>query len=635
MKKYILTALTALVCSAALLHAIPARPGKFLYTQPDGSKILIQRFGDEWNHWTVDASGSLLVMDNGYYRIATFTDADRIAQQRAASPARRARVNRVRAKSAVYALTHGERHIPVILAAYSDQAFTIESPAEMFNNLLNQSGYSYNGATGSVKDFYQDNSANAFTPIFDVYGPVTLPSPMATYGGNVNDQDKAPELALFQACKLLDDVIDFSQYDYDNDGYVDMVLFYYPGLNEAEWGPEDNIWPHSWNLTYTSNRTITGDDKFKNGFDRGVKVDNYFCTSELSMVDYDYNYNPITAFCGIGTTCHEFGHSLGLPDFYDTDYGDSGSTFGTNHGCAADLYSYSTMCSGPYNNTGNTPPYLNVEELLMLGWVEESSAIEVLSSPGYKTLPAVGDGRFAYKIPATTSGEYFLLECRALNGWDTYLPGGAGLIVYHIDKSSTSVGYSGNTATTAYNLWNNWESYNAINENAQHPCGYLVPAQDQSRIAQECYTASDYGFTPSAYQAKPYDETKIPFPGSKNVNSYKPVDWKSVELETYLEDITYNASTRTVSFRVVAPSDDIDYNVIANPGNGVYTAGSRFSFELVESTVRVPESVVWYYDDEPIQADSVTLTTGSHTVEAHITLTTGLTKIVTLEIQVN
>ena len=631
MEKRMMLALLALLAGFQVMTAVPARPGPFTYTQPDGTKIVLQRFGDEWNHWTTDASGHLVVKDaDGFYRMATFTETASVRMRRASAQVRRTQAGRarVRARAQGQSLTKGERHIPVILAAFSDVAFTVQSPAEKFDNLLNQEGYSYDGATGSVRDFYVDNSRGAFTPVFDVYGPVTLDKPMATYGENDEaGNDKAPELALFHACKKLDGSVDFSKYDYNGDGKVDMVLFYYAGENEAEYGPENSIWPHSWNMTYSENTEISSGNSFD-----GLVIDNYFCTSELSLDDYEAE---TTKLCGIGTTCHEFGHSLGLPDFYDTDYGDSGTTFGVNHGCGADLYSYSTMCSGPYNNEGRTPPYFNLEERLMLGWVDESAFKEFTAS-GSVTIPPVSEEDIAYRVPTTVEGEYFLLEARSSTGWDAYLEGGPGLLVYHIDKSQTRVkvydGYGEEAEISAHDLWADWETTNQINENAKHPCGYLIPAMEQARIAQECYTKSDYGYDPGYYQAKPYDQTKIPFPGRGGVTSYAPVDWSGSVSEISFSSIMYDTATGSVTLTAAVPSEELDFNTIANPGN--YVSGSRFAFELVEAEGRHPESTVWYYDDEPVSADAVTLTSGTHRIEAVLTYSGGKTERLTLEILV-
>ena len=106
----------------------------------------------------------------------------------------------------------GEVHIPVIVLEFSDVHFTLEEPLQHFQNLLNQPGYSVNGATGSVRDYFTDNSHNLFTPVFDVYGPVTLDKKMAYYGKDIikNGQridDTAPEQALLDGCRLLDEKV--------------------------------------------------------------------------------------------------------------------------------------------------------------------------------------------------------------------------------------------------------------------------------------------------------------------------------------------------------------------------------------------------------------------------------------------
>ena len=601
------------------LWAIPAKRGVVNFTQPDGSVIEIILHGDEWVHWATDTHGNLLVMDqNGFYRISDETPAQFRVKARAKAAARRRPV-----RKASYSMTTGERHIPVVLAAFKDKGFTISDPNTMFDNLLNQHGYSYNGGTGSVKDFYVDNSNGTFTPIFDVYGPVTLDSNMSAYGADSGSpgSDVAPELAVFEACKKLDLDIDFSDYDYDNDGQVDMILFYYAGYNQAEGGSTSTIWPHQWEMLGSEIEDIVNGNDFD-----GKQLNKYFCTSELK------GYQGST-MCGIGTTCHEFGHSMGLPDFYDTDYGDAGTEIGDYHGMGADPYSYSTMCSGSYNNNGRTPPYFNLEERILLGWADESDILELPKGP--VTIPAVNNEvAVAYKTPTSTDGEYFLYECRSNEGWDAYLPGGPGLIVYHIDKSTAhkvSVwvyewnGYQyveKEKNISAHDLWYNWEQTNQINENAEHPCYYIVPAQDQDRIQQEC----DY----EGY-ALAYDETRIPFPGGENVTSFAAVDWEGVTSEITLSNISYAGGkvTATVSYPSVS---GVDFPFIDNPGNGVYEAGSAFNLAVVTPDGSDPVNASWKVDGTSVNAASVTLTAGSHLIEATVTLSDSKTYKIKLEV---
>ena len=484
LRNILLAALAALACTAAF--AVPARPGAFSYTQPDGSVVRLERHGDEFFHWTTLAGTSQVVIlgDDGFWHPASLDPTVRKAARQSRLAANRQRTARPRTHNSD-PMTHGERHIPVLLASFSDVDFTISDPAVKFTALLNEKGYSAGGGTGSVQDYYVDNSHGAFTPVFDVYGPVTLPNTMAYYGKNQNNNDIRPEEAVVDAAKALDDVIDFSQYDYDNDGQVDMILFYYAGYNEAEGGPASSIWPHQWSIP--GNVVLDGKSLGK-----------YFCTSELKG-------GSGSNMCGIGTTCHEFGHSLGLPDFYDTDYEDNGE--------AGALYFFSTMCSGSYNNEGCTPPYFNSEERIILGWMTDD---DVPALPNGEISFASVQNDIAYRTYTDMEGEYFLYECRDRSGWDSYIP--EGLVVYHVDKSTRMAG-----PRTAAQQWEYWGYYNAINAYGDHPCFYVIPAANPSSLHYSGSYLSEWVF-----------------PGSKDVSSYTPVDWDGNETGVTLSNISYS-----------------------------------------------------------------------------------------------
>lgn len=448
-RRILISAILAVLASVGSL-AKPARPGTFQYRQPDGSRISITLHGDEFGHYATDASGRVLELDaNGFYRISAS----------GISAARRGSFNRRTCSKGPY-MTTGERHIPVILIEFADVQFSYDDIQDMFTNLLNQEGYSYEGATGSVRDFYVDNSHGVFTPVFDVFSPVRLEKNMSVYGGNSGGQDRAPELALYEACLALDESVDFSGYDQDGDGEIDMILFYYAGYDEAEYGPADAIWSHQWTARESTYSKVTSAR-----FD-GKMLGRYFCTSELSG-------NTGTRFTGIGATCHEFAHSLGLPDFYDTD--------GMENGYAGGLYTYSTMCYGLYNNNSMTPPYFSVLERQMLGWYEGD--IPELPEGIVSFAPVYQD--VAYMTPAQDNeGEFFIWEARDGSGWDAPLP--AGLLLYHIDMSSNEVG-NGYTATY---LWDEWEETNIINAFGSHPCAYLIPSSAQQSLN---YTGKENG----------------------------------------------------------------------------------------------------------------------------------------------
>ena len=580
--KKIVVFLFAVLCCMATVHAVPAYRGLITFTQPDGSTIRVRLHGDEFCHWMTDESGQEIAPDaDGYFRpVSIDTHNARVA----AGERRRSRANAARRRSGEGPVAIGKKHFLVILVEFKDEHFTYSG--NDFVNLLNEVGYDGNGGTGSARDFYFDNSHGGFEPVFDVYGPVEISNDKAYYGGNdSNGDDLRPEEAIIEGCRALDSSIDFSQYDNDGDGEVDLVFMYYAGKGEADGGSTDCIWPHQWDLTSAAGASLRLD---------GKKIDKYACTNEI--VGYG---DLLGQLCGIGTACHEFGHAMGLPDMYDTNENTNGNAGG--------LYDYSTMCSGSYNNEGRTPPYFNIEERILLGWLDES-ALQEFPSSGTYTLGSV-NGDVAYKSPTDMDGEYFLYECRSKQGWDAYIPE-AGLIVYHVDKSSRKVQVS-STSIPAITLWENWTIYNALNANGSHPCFYVVPAGSQSSLN--------------------YNSGKFAFPGKANATSFTATSWNGVASDVKLSSISYAGNT--VSLYAEVPSTTLNYNVIANPGHGVYSAGSSFQLALEESSAQPVSSVQWYFDDEPVSGSTVTLPAGSHVVEAHLTLASGETKIVELTLR--
>ena len=533
-------ALALFLAGFQLMNAIPAYPGKYVYTQPDGKRIVLQRHGDEFHHWTTDAAGRMVRLDaDGFYREVS---EETVSEARRNAAARRSAAQQARVAKAGAPAVKGQRHFLVILVEFSDLAYTTcENPNADFSALLNENGYSVNGGTGSARDYFYENSNGGFEPIFDVYGPVTLSQTKAYYGGNdAYGDDKRPWEALIDGCQLLDDEIDFSQYDSDGDGEVDMVLMYYAGYGEADSSDSDSIWPHEFSIS-GAGRSLELD---------GVKIDTYACTNE----------------------------KIGI------------------------------------NAAGLFARYAVVDPELMLkylGWVTDSDYLRFEETGVYSISPI--NTNMVYRTDTDMDGEYFLYENRTKSGWDKYIPE-EGLIVYHVDKSSRRVGWN-----TAANLWANWEMTNAINCTGSHPCYYVVPAADQSSL---CYVRTSGGVeTEKAGIAFPY----------KSINTYVPVSWNGVEGIITFRQITFKNGELTL--KAVAPTGEVDYVTIADAGS--YRAGDRFTFELVcPEGVDAPVSVVWYYDDEPVLADSVTLTAGSHTVEAQLTNADGSRGVLTLEITV-
>ena len=315
--------------------------------------------------------------------------------------------------------TIGEVHSLVILVQFSDTKFsTVGGDAyQFFNNMLNESGFTYsNGANGSARDFYLNSSNGRFQPQFDVIGPVTLPKSYAYYGANQGGSTDNPvrlEQFVREACTLADPLVDFSQYDHNKDGYIDNVYFFYAGKGEADSGDGNAIWPHS--AYYSDMAKEAGLSETSLKLD-GIEVGNYTCSNEIN----GSFIKPQPA--GIGTFVHEFGHVLGLADHYDVNYGMS--TF--NPGA------FDTMAMASYNNNGNTPAAFSAYERACLGWIDLTVLKNGVDS--LTVLPDLNDSNKAYVVPVggTNDEEYFIMENRQQKGWDQYIPG-HGMLLWHID----------------------------------------------------------------------------------------------------------------------------------------------------------------------------------------------------------
>ena len=298
--------------------------------------------------------------------------------------------------------TTGNNNLLIILVSFADRAFTYTR--EDFDSLASQPGYSRNGATGSVKDYYYDVSFGQLELNPTVVGPYTLSQPMAYYGATgPSFSDVNPKEMVSEACALADSEIDFSQFDMNNDGIVDAVHVIFAGAGEASTGETDAIWPHRWNF-YPS-------DSFNITFD-GVSLKDYSCSAEKMGSGMD----------GIGTICHEFGHVLGLPDLYDTDYAGSG-------GQATAINTWSIMASGSYNNYSNTPASFTAYEKYRLNWLQ----LDTLEVAGEYVLPPLMDSNKAYIITSPYEDEFFIFENRNQSSWDTYVPNSGGLI-FHVKQ---------------------------------------------------------------------------------------------------------------------------------------------------------------------------------------------------------
>lgn len=453
LKKILFASLFAL--SASVAYSVPAKPGLITMTQSDGSEINVRLIGDEFFHYYLTEDGYLLTTRDGnfYYADidasgAVVTGAIKAAPATLRSPEARAwlsRIDRTRVVSAMdagrqKALASSVRKMPartmdpdgtsgvlpgripgssfpstgrqkglVILVNYKDVKMSTADAHNYFSRMLNEPGFSDNGGTGSARDFFVECSDGKFLPEFDVYGPVELPHERSYYGGNnpfTGDDRNAHEM-IIDACRLLDDEVDFSEYDRNGDGYIDNVFVFYAGRGEANGGGDDTVWPHSWQIEAGGKGTYVFD---------GVVLDSYACSNEQVRDRTD----------GVGTFIHEFSHVMGLPDLYST-----------NGGSAFTPGSWSALDYGPYNNDGRTPPLYGAFERCALGWMTPNEITGPLSA----VLEPISSNR-AGVIRTSSANEFFLFENRQQTGWDTYIPG-HGMLVWHVHYVSSA--WTGNS----------------------------------------------------------------------------------------------------------------------------------------------------------------------------------------------
>jgi M6 family metalloprotease-like protein len=302
--------------------------------------------------------------------------------------------------------TLGSRKFLCILVDFSDKSLT-HSNAK-FDSLFNAKDYTYDGAYGSVNEYYKTTSFDLFDPTFDIVGPVTLDSSWSYYGRDENgNNDVNIQNFTYEALHKADSIVDYSDYDLDNDGYVDNVYFIYAGYGQASGADDNTIWPHRWYLYSMGNERLDG---------------KYFGDYSTSNELYGTYGTKLTS---IGVICHEFGHVCGLPDFYDTDYSGSGGNTGG-------LGAWDEMAGGSWNDAGRRPPMFNAWSRMYLNW---AVPVELTSVESVHLDPAYTSNQIRY-FRSQTDGEIFMMENRQQVGYDAAIPG-HGLLIFHIDMNSS------------------------------------------------------------------------------------------------------------------------------------------------------------------------------------------------------
>jgi len=390
------------------------------------------------------------------------TDDDDLDEQ---SKSRASRPNRLTVKTTWDASR--EYPVAVLLVSFNDCDFLESSTQARYDSIFNRKGYNEGNGPGCVADYFATQSNGLFKPRFDIFGPIKISK-------SAKNQTSSYGSTIFREAtlQLLDSIdMDWSPYDWDSDGYVESLVFIYAGYggNESADICTGCIWPNT--STFSSIK--------KNG----LTFRAYSASAER------FSNNQLA---GIGTICHEFAHTLGLPDIYPT----------SDNGGYSVCDEWDLMDGGNFSNNGWCPCNFSAMEKMLLGW---ATPIELTSTQRITNMKSVSEGGSIYRISKTDT-EYYLLENRQWSEWDQHLPG-HGLVIAHVDylKSVWSNNTLNNTKShRRYELFNadglDYDAWDAI-------IGNDNPYQNgHSRIL----STTPYPFVPDDFENRELTDTSTP-----------------------------------------------------------------------------------------------------------------------------
>lgn len=405
MRKTLWAALAMLASGTLPSLAVQAYPGLIPHTQPDGSVMMVKIQGDEFSHRFLSADNTPLTLDrDGLMRTATAAEIMQQEQSLNNAAMLRSAMRGPGVKGSATMPHMGTVRNVVILVQFSDVKFTTSNPQQYFTRWLNEEGFSDNGAIGSVRDYFVNNSEGQFTPQFDVYGPVTMSYNRAKNAATNNFYNVVKD-----ATSQLDSQINFANYDNNNDGFIDNVYIIVAGQGGNYSGNSSHPWAHNSDVGSTLGIYTTRD---------GKKLYHYAMCSELG---YDTSRPD-----GIGTFVHEYGHVLGLADHYNTA---SGGDYTPG--------AWDVMDKGNYLDNSRRPCNYSAYQRMALDWA--SPAATLSDSPATVTLCGMDTKPFFVKIETGRTNDYYLLENRVKTRFDNYLYGDGGMLIWHIDAGYSAL----------------------------------------------------------------------------------------------------------------------------------------------------------------------------------------------------
>ena len=613
-----------LLCYAIVAMAVPAKPGWHTLTQSDGTTLTVQAVGNAFNHALLTRDGLMVALgdDGDYYYNSSLTGLTAVraheANERTASEVAFIEAQRknltmphkefkpIQGKPAfgvggsnadadVPAL--GTRKVPIILVEFQDKRFK-NTREQIIQAMLT-------GNT-SVQQYFKDQSNEKYDPDFEVFGIYTLSQNRQNYGGNDSSgNDKGLGTMVTEACQMAAaDGVSFNRFDTNSDSYCDVVIVIYAGVGEAQasYSVPSAVWPCNWNLQSAAYYGLGGNGAFRPS-GSNVFVNNFAVFNEV----HGSNDNGST-IDGIGTFCHEFGHCLGLPDFYDTNYG---GHYGMGY--------WDIMDTGCYANDTYTPVGYSAYEKNFMGWIDY-----VIPNPGnYYTLPIWNQKNEetdkALFIQSDINGnEFFVIENRRQQGWDRYLPG-QGLLIHHITYSASR--WQNNTPNNQnIQLITLMPADNSLNSSSES--GDTWPRNGKTEFTDNSTPAAKLNMTANGnisgnagYLGKPVTEMVINNDGTASFWYMKgAITDPTIEVST--ENVNCGAtpvnSSVTKTFTVTGLVLNDNINLSLNDPNGVFAVNPTV---ITASNAANGVTVTVTFSPTAVQTFNATLTLSSNGAE--------------------
>jgi immune inhibitor A len=300
----------------------------------------------------------------------------------------------------------GDIHALALLIDFDDNH--ANTSKDHYQDLLFSDG-SNNNDKASLKDYFKIVSNGKVNFVGQISGWHRMPNPYSYYTNNSSGTDgtayprnakKMVEDAVTIA-KEKDNTIEWDRYDLNGDGFIEALYIIHAGpggeTQRTREGRLNSIWSHKW---------VT---------QKPVKVTNKTTVAPYLTVPEDGR---------LGVFAHETGHLVfGWPDLYDacTD-GDRTAAVGQ----------WCLMGAGSWNRNGDNPAYPSAWCRYAQGWTKHTR----INNNREINVPCAEDIDEVYMIPIkNTNTEYFMVECRRKDKFDSDIPG-EGMLIYHIDEKA-------------------------------------------------------------------------------------------------------------------------------------------------------------------------------------------------------